>query len=349
LAKEGKEGAEFMERVVYSHLGSISRKMKVSPGRGLDNGVISLGVGRVMILTVDPVSAIPAFGMKLSAWLSVHLIASDYTTSGFDPEFAIFSYNFPTAMSSSKREEYISSVGDECKRLGVAIAAGHTGSYPGGGYTVIGAGTMFGLAPEGRYITPSMSQAGDSILMTKHAAIEATGSLALSFPRFVEQKVGPAMAKQARDMIRLCTTVKDARTARKIGIGDHGISSMHDTTEGGVLGALEEMASASGNAFEVRPTLIPRSQVADEICAALGLDPLSTMGEGALLLTCGQAKIPELRRVMSEAGIRITEVGVVKKGRGLLIRGLHGQPRRFVPGPDRYWSAYKRALRLGIH
>jgi hydrogenase expression/formation protein HypE len=349
LVGAGKEGAEFMERVVYSHLGSVSGKIRVSPGRGLDNGVISLGRGQVMIVTVDPVSAIPTLGMELSAWLSVHLIASDYTTSGLDPEFAVFSYNFPTAMSSSEREQYVRSLGEECKRLGVAIAAGHTGSYPGGGFTVIGAGTMFGLAPEGKYITPSMARMGDSILMTKHAAIEATGSLALSFPRFVEEKAGPSVARRARDMIRLCTTVKDARVARKIGVGEHGISSMHDATEGGVLGALEEMASASGNAFEVNPTNIPRSQVADEICAAFGLDPLSTMGEGALLLTCRPAKVPDLRRVMSDAGIKVAEIGVVKGGEGLLIRDLRGQLKRYVPKPDGYWSAYERAIRRGTH
>jgi hydrogenase expression/formation protein HypE len=237
MVHSGKMGPGFMERVVYDSLGRSSRRVIVGPGRGLDNAVVSLGHGKVMILTVDPISAVPRFGMKLSAWLSVHLIASDYTTSGFDPEFAIFSYNLPPTMSQSDREEYVRSVGDECKRLGVAIAAGHTGSYPGGGYTVVGAGTMLGLAPDGSYITPSMARAGDLILMTKHAAIEAAGSLALSFPKFAEQKVGSAVARRARDMIRLCTTVKDARAARKIGTGDDGISSMHDATEGGVLGA----------------------------------------------------------------------------------------------------------------
>jgi hydrogenase maturation factor len=108
------------------------------------------------------------------------------------------------------------------------------------------------------------------------------------------------------------------------------------------------MASASGNAFEVRATDVPRSRVADEVCAAFGLDPLSTMGEGALLLTCRPAKVQELRRVMSQGGIKITEVGAVKKGRGLLILGARGQPRRFVPRPDAYWSAYDRALRRGF-
>jgi hydrogenase expression/formation protein HypE len=348
LVAEGKEGPEFMEKVIYSNLGLPSRATKVGPGRGFDNGVISLGRGRVMIVTTDPVSAIPAIGMKRSAWLSVHLIASDYTTSGFDPEFAIFNYNFPPSMSTTEREEYVRSVGDECKRLGVTIAAGHTGSYPGGEFTVIGAGTMLGLAPEGKYVTPAMAKAGDLILMTKHAAIEATASLALSFPTFVERQAGLVVARRARRMVRLCTTVADARVARKVGIGSSGVSSMHDATEGGVFGALEEMASASGRAFEVEVGKIPRSKVADTVCAAFGLDSLKTMGEGALLMTCKRSNIQELVKRMSLEGISVAEIGKVKKGNGLWLRDRFGRTSRFKPRPDEYWSAYERAMKRGL-
>ena len=348
MATSGKEGPDFMEKVVYSHLGHPSQAMKVGPGRGFDNGIVSLGRGRVVIMTVDPISVIPAFGMKLSAWLSVHLIASDYTTSGFDPQFAIFSYNFPPGMSYSGREEYVRSIGDECKRLGVAIAAGHTGSYPGGGFTVIGAGSMLGLAPEGRYIAPSMARAGDAILVTKHPAIEATASLALSFPTFVEKKEGTVIARRARDMIRLCTTVKDARVARQAGLGSDGVSSMHDATEGGVLGALEEMASASGRCFEVDVANIPQSKVADGVCAAFGLNPLATMGEGALLITCNPRKIHELVRRMTSEGVPVAIIGKVKKGRGLRLRDEVGRSSRFEPGPDKYWSVYERAMKRGL-
>ena len=342
---EGKEHAGFMERAVYSHLGEHSRRVIVGPGMGLDNGIVSLEGGLVMIVTADPVSAIPSIGMKLSAWLSVHLIASDYTTSGFDPEFAIFTYNFPPRMLESEREEYVRSIGGECEKLGVSIIAGHTGSYPGGGYTVIGAGTMLGLAPAGKYLTPAMARAGDVVLMTKHAAIEATASLALSFPTFVEQKTGPVVARRGRGMVRLCTTVKDARAARKVGIGKDGVTSMHDATEGGVLGALEEMASASGKAFDVDLGSVPRSREADEICAAFGIDPLTTMGEGSLLFTCRPAKAKELEKTMSSEGIPVAEIGRVEKGNGLLLRDYHGRPRRFKPRPDGYWSAYQRAMK----
>ena len=318
--------------------------MKLGPGTGLDNGVVSIGRGRVMILTADPVSAIPGLGMSLSAWLSVHLIASDYTTSGNDPEYAIFTYNFPPAMSRADREEYVRSVGMECDLLGVAIVGGHTGSYPGSGLTVIGSGSMLGFASVRGFVAPSMARVGDAIIMTKHAAIEATCSLATSFPAFVESKVGAAYAKRARGEVRSCTTVADARAARRVGMGIRGVTSMHDATEGGILGALGEMAMASGKRFVVRPDLIPVTPESRAVCEAFGIDPLRTMGEGALLITCFPGKVPALRRALSRSGVGCADIGSVERGQGLVIRDSSGRGYSFASDGDAYWGAYERAL-----
>ena len=109
----GKAPPEVMEGLVYSHLGKKRRTVLVGPGRGLDNAAISLPGRRCVVVTTDPVSMIPALGSRTSAWLSVHHIASDLTTSGIDPEFATFSFNYPREMSIPEREEYLRSVGDE--------------------------------------------------------------------------------------------------------------------------------------------------------------------------------------------------------------------------------------------
>ena len=345
MARSGKEGSEFMEKVVYPSLGSGSRKVVVGPGRGLDNAVVRVGDGRVMIVTVDPVSVVPAMGAELSARLSVHLIASDIATSGADPEYATFSYNFPPEMKDRERTKYVRALGAECGRLGISIIAGNTGTYPGGGYTVVGAGTMIGFAGEGGYVTPSMARTGDDLLMTKHAAIEAAASLAFSFPEFVERQAGAAAARKARSLVNLCTTVADARAGRGAGLGEDGVTSMHDATEGGVLGGLDEMASASRKEFVVDPRLVPVSREAAAVCSAFGLDPLETMGEGALLITCRPQATPTVGSLLRAEGIEVTRIGGVREGSGLTLARGAGRPRRYRGGRDPYWSAYEVAER----
>ncbi len=331
-----------MRRAVFHHLGARSRRVRVGPGTGFDNAVVSLGRGRVLIVTVDPISVVPGFGSRLSAWLGVHLVASDYTASGSDPEFATFTYNFPQSMQSSDREKFIRGIGSECKKLGISVIGGNTGSYPGASFTVVGTGSMLGTAAESGYVTPAMAQVGDRVLMTKHAAIEATGSLANSFPALMEDKLGRTVAGRAKRVIHACSTVEDARTARRVGVGKDALTSMHDATEGGVLGALWEMASASHHAFEVDPSRIPVPGVVAKVCQVFGLDPLRTMGEGSLLLTCNPRRAEELSRRMARAGSPAAEIGVVKEGTGLWLSSGRGR-QKFEPGPDGYWEAYSAA------
>lgn len=344
----GKASPGFMKEVVYASLGRKSRKLVIGPRKGSDNAVIAAGVGRIMILTVDPVSIIPSLGMELSAWLSVHLIASDYTTSGLKPEYATFSFNFPLELEETDREEYVRSIGKECRRLGIAVAAGHTGSYPGAGFTVIGAGSMFGFGRRGGYVDPSMAKPGDAILMTKQAGIEATASLALSFPRHVESKVGHDNVSRAWKLVKSCSTVADALTAARIGLGSSGITSMHDATEGGVLGGLDEMAFASGTAFHVGEGKIYVSEEVGAVCGAFGLDPLGSLSEGTLLVTCNPERLEDLRQEFDGSGIPIWEIGSVRDGAGLWVTKGSRRPKRIKPGADRYWVAYNDAMGAGL-
>jgi hydrogenase expression/formation protein HypE len=348
LVRSGKLPAGFMSEVVYASLGKEARRVKVGPGRGLDNGVVSAGGGRVLIHTADPVSAVPAFGMKLSAWLSVNLLASDFTTSGARPEYAVFSYDFPQRMSSLDAAEYIRSVGEECRELGVSIVGGHTGSYPGAEFTVIGAGWMFGFGAEGGYVTPAMARPGDVVVMTKHAAIEAAASLAMSFPGYTEGKVGARVARRASEMLRLCSTVAEAATASKVGVGREGVTSMHDATEGGVLGGLAEMAAASGHAFSVELERIPVTEEASAVCSAFGIDPLTSLGEGALLLTCRPRVAEGLLRRSRRSGIQATAIGTVGDGSGLWVSRKGRRARQTRPRADGYWRAYLAGVRSGL-
>jgi len=344
----GKLDRQTMARVVFPSTGRPSRRVLLGPGRGLDNAVVSVGGARRMLMTTDPVSIVPSLGMKASAWLSVHLIASDYTTSGLKPEFATFTYNLPRELRLSDAEDYLRSVGRECARLGVTVVAGHTGSYPGGGFTVVGGGTMFGFCYEGDYVDPTMALPGDAILMTKGAAIEAATMLARSFPEYVGRTAGRAAYGRARRRLRECSTVKDALTASSLGLGPGGVTSMHDATEGGVLGGLEEMADASKTAFVVE---LPRVHVATDclaICRAFKINPLTTVSEGSLLLTCNAARVEELQAKLVRRGIPAHQIGSVRKGRGLWVKGAEGSEQRAAAAADRYWAAYERSVRAGL-
>ncbi len=348
--QQGKVPREFLEKAVFSHLGAKRAALMVGPGHGLDNAVISLGGKNVLLVTSDPLSVVPSLGMKESAWLSVHLLASDLTTSGVSPQFAMFDLNLPPEIGLPDVGEYLAAMGDECRRLGIAIAGGHTGRYPGSGYTVVGGGTMFSVADGGAYVTPAMARPGDSVVITKGAAIGATAVLAHSFPETISDKAGAAVLKKARSRLRDCSTVKDAQVAASLGIHE-SVTSMHDATEGGVLGGLLELSSACGLPVVAKREAIHVPTEAAVVCAAFGIDPLTSTSEGTLIITCRPGAAPGLKAALEKRRIGSYEIGRVGrrgKGTGLWLSVDGSEPEPHVPGQDGYWKAYSVAVARGL-
>ena len=346
----GKVPRDFLESVVFSNLGAKRSALLVKPGHGLDNAVISLGSKRVLLVTSDPLSVIPSIGMKGSAWLSVHLLASDLTTSGVSPQFAMLDLNLPPEMSLPSVGEYLKAVGDECRKLGIAIAGGHTGRYPGSGYTVVGGGMMFGVADEDSYVTPAMARPGDVVLITKGAAVGATAILSRAFPETVSKKAGAALLRKAKGRLRDCSTVKDAQAAASVGLRV-SVTSMHDATEGGVLGGLFELSSACGLPIFVTLEKIHVPDEAAAVCRAFGLDPLTTTSEGTLLVTCRGEAVEDVQEALAKENVESYAVGRIgprSRGKGLWVSSGGSKPRPHTPGPDKYWDAYSLAVERGM-
>ena len=345
----GKVDRDFLRRVLVKNLGTTNPDVLVGPGMGLDNAVISIGGGRVMVVTADPISIIPSVGMEDSAWLTVHELASDLLTSGVKPQFAVLDYNLPPALGMDDFERYVKAVGKECSRLGIAIIGGHTGKYPGSDFSVVGGGMMMGTAAETEYVTPRMIQDGDDVIMTKGSAIEATAVLARAFPRTVEVKLGGDVAETARGYFRLCSTVEDALVAGSVGLRSKGVTSMHDATEGGVLGALYELAQSSDRALEVDRERILLSEVSRGVCGLFGLDPVLTVSEGTLIVTSRPRRSSQVIERLSKRGIESRIIGRAgKKGRRKLVVSSGGKRREYVPPKfDPYWKAYADGLENG--
>ena len=344
----GKVDARFFEAVIAPRLGARRPEVLVGPAPGLDNGIVRVAPGRVLAVTTDPLSLIPALGPEDSAWLSVHLLASDLATSGLAPQFAVVDFNLPPHMGAAEFERYWEAMHQEFKNLGIAVVAGHTGRFLGCDYTIIGGGALFALGSEDAYVTPAMARPGDVVLLTKGAAIATTGLLARAFPETVGRALGRAGLERAQGFFRQFSVVEEALAAASVGVRERGARAMHDATEGGVLGALYELAEAAGLGLEVELSRIPVAEETRQICELFEIDPYWALGEGALVVACPPERAPRVREAVEARGVPVAEVGRLlppQEGRWVVARG----ERRPLepPAADPYWAAYRRALERG--
>ena len=309
-----------------------------------------LGIERatVLICTTDPLSFIPSLGPRDSAWLSIHLIASDIATSGFAPQYGIFDLNLPPAMSDSILARYWRAFHEECSQLGVSIVSGHTGRYVGCGYTIIGGGVMMAVCPRNRYLSSTMAEEGNDLILTKGAAIETTAVLSRSFPRTVRRALGQRLFQNAWKYLRKVTTVEDALTASSVGVRNDGVTAMHDATEGGVTSALIDLANSSQVGLRLEEDQIQISSETAEVCKLFRIDPLCSLSEGSLVIASKPFATGKILKKLASKGLAATVVGrLVPRERGLRATSPKGESRLRYPTVDPYWVAYSKATAKG--
>jgi len=345
----GKIGQEAFDRWIAPHLGAERREVLVGPRMGVDGAIVRIGAGRVMAVTTDPLSLIPALGPEDSARLACRLLASDAWTSGIPPAFASCSFHLPPDLPEATFGAYLEAMHDEWKRLEIGVVTGHTGRYEGCALTIIGAATLIGLGDEGRYLSPAFVQTGDRILVTKGCAIEATAVAARLFPGRLGAVLEPPAFERARALLDQISVIEDCRALIHVGVRGRGVTCLHDATEGGVLGALVELARASEKDLRVEKSRIPLSEEARAACEIFGIDPYWTLSEGTLIATVRPELVAAARASLEEAGILVADVGeVIGSGGKLWLTEIDGDVRPLsIPESDPYWAAYGRAVREG--
>lgn len=349
VSPTGKLAPQDFDRLIAPHLGAARGEVLLGPRPGVDAAIVRVGAGRVMALTTDPLSLVPALGPERSAWLACHLIASDLWTTGIPPAFASVSLNLPPDLDDDALAAYARAMGETWAALGVAVVTGHTGRFDGCALPIAGAATLIGLGDESRYVGPPFVADGDRVIVTKGCAIETTAIAAHLFP----EKLGAALDEdglaRARAMIELVSVVADCRAAIAAGVRDRGVSMLHDATEGGVTGALVEAARACGRDLRVERAKIPLSAEAIAACEAFGIDPWWALSEGTLIAFARPARAAAVLDELKSAGIEAVEAGEAVPGTGIVwMTEPDGKVTR-VAGTqtDPYWEAYARAVREG--
>ena len=346
----GKLSPARFARHIAPHLGARRDDILAGPGVGRDCAIMRLPVGRVMALTTDPLSIVPALGLEASARLSCHLLASDLWTSAIAPQYATVSFDLPASLDDDDFDTYWLAMSEEWEALGVAVVAGHTGRYPDGESTLIGAATLIGIGDEDAYLTPDAARPGDGVIVTKGCAIEATAVAAHLVPARLGERIGAGGVERARGWLSRVSVVEDCRTLLGPTLERRVATALHDATEGGVLGGLLELAMASRHDLSIERAHIPLAAEARGACEALGgIDPYWTLAEGALIATVKPGRAMAALTALAAAGIVAAEVGVVVPGRGqLIVREEDGTSTTIAePEPDPYWPAYERAVREG--
>jgi hydrogenase maturation factor len=218
-------------------------------------------------------------------------------------------------------------LGSQCRTLGITLCGGHTEITDAVTRPVV-SGMMAGTVKRKHLIDKRNIGPGDRIIMTKAAGLEGTTIIAREFKdKLTQLGLSRSEIEAAKQFLSHIPILKEARIAAR----GHGVTGMHDATEGGVATAISELAQISGHKITVHVDTIQCRPLTQKICRLLDIDPLGLIGSGSLLICCPPDKSRHLVQTLRTAGIEAAVIGEVRPEAGGVEAFRKGKP---VDWPD---------------
>jgi len=332
-----KFSLDVLEKRVFPFVGNNDPDIILGAAFGEDVALTRIG-GDVLVSHVDPiVGAISNIG-----WLAVHVACNDIATSGAPPRWILLLVLVPALDDEDLLEQIMRDASRAAKEIGVSIIGGHTG-YSSGLSRSLVAVTAMGTASGRKLVRTSGAQTGDHVLVTKGIALEGTAILAQDFSDIAQ---GFGLSEQdleeAHHLLGEVSVVPEALI-----LAEHGATTMHDVTRGGILETLLELAQLSKVCIEVDDSRLPIPSVVGRFAQAFQFDPLRMISSGTLAATVPPDRIADVTGALTKIGTLSADVGRVTDGVGVRLHRkeetLHY--RRIRCEEDelaRMWTLYPR-------
>jgi len=308
--KVGKLDSELLREIVFKNITYRRDEVLIRPEIGEDCAVVDFGE-YACVLSTDPITgAVNEVGR-----LAVNIACNDIASSGVEPLGLMFTVLAPEGTTEEDIDEIMRQAGEAAAALHVEIIGGHTEITTAVNKIVIST-TAIGRKQKNGIISSSGAVVGDSVVLTKTAGLEGTAILAHDWEDRLKKHLGSEVVENAKGMMGQISVVPEGIIA-----GEIGATSMHDVTEGGLLGAVWEICEASGVGVRIEGEKIKIAPETRKICEFFNIDPLKLISSGCMLMTIPkekeQALLERLKKENIEAGV-IGEIIDIQEGRYLL-------------------------------
>lgn len=308
VMKIGKVPENVLERSVFKQLHTKRKEVLLGAGIGEDCAAVKLAEDEIFILSTDPITGTA----KDIGKLAIQITVNDLASSGAEPVGVLLTILLPENAKESHLKQIMSQMEEACAAANVQIMGGHTEVTTVVNQPVV---TVCGVGKvkDGKLVQTSGAKVGMDIIVSKWIGIEGTSIIAKEKEEELKTRFSASFIEQAKELDCYLSVLPEASIAVKC-----GVAAMHDITEGGIFGALWEMAEASGIGLDIDVKKIPIRQETVEICEFYGINPYRLISSGSMLIAAEDGN--SLVRELEKAGIHAVVIGKATEGKERMIR-----------------------------
>lgn len=304
--KEGKLDFDDLKKIIFNNKTIKREEVKIRNDVGEDCTVIDFGECEG-IFSTDPITGAD----KNIGKLAVHINCNDIASSGGEPLGMLVTILAPVDSTLDEINEVMKEIDEEAAKIGVEIVGGHTEVTSAVNKLVISV-TVIGKNIKGASVKTGGAKLNDDIVVTKTLGIEGTYILINDHYERVKDILTEDEINFGRRLIDNISVLKEGRICREF-----GVNSMHDITEGGLLGGIFEVAMACGKGFKIYKDKVPVLDITKKICEEFKIDPLRLISSGSMLITTCNGD--NLVKKLKEHGINAEVIGKICDKNTVLI------------------------------
>lgn len=329
--KSGKISVNVLKRSVFKQIRAKREEVVNGAGMGADCAVFTFADGD---MTVSCIQEAPVAVQEDSAFLReaaeiaqeaggaessgksgnnfaerrtmaqlIQKCANNLAAKGAQPVAVLITLLLPENTEEPDIKKLMAEADGACQELHMQIAGGQTRVTTA---VKVPCGVVTGIGKISKETHHRLRGAapGQDVVISKWIGLEGTSLLARQYGELLSERLPVYFVEEAAGFDRLLSVVPEAATAVK-----SGVCAMHDVSEGGIFGALWELAEGAGVGLTIDLKKLPLRQETVEVCECCNVNPYELLSGGCLLMTCedGSALVSALRA----EGIAAVTVGKV--------------------------------------
>ena len=301
---------------------SVLKQTAKGTGVGVDCALFAVPEGQILAWCAQEAAvAVQAETGEVAAL--IQKAANNLATTGAKPVFAQLAIMLPEGFLEADIKEMMVQAVEACRACGMEIKGGDTNVTSAVNKPVLTVNAI-GIVPEGKSHSFDMAKAGQDIVVSKWIGLEATSILAKSYEKKLLRRYPSYLVEEAQGFDRYLSVLPEAAIA-----AENGAAAMHDMSQGGVFGALWELAEGAKLGLDVDLKKIPIRQETVEVCEVCGVNPYEMRSTGSLLITAQDGAA--LAESLNRAGIPAVVIGKLTDSQDRIVR--NEEEVRFLDRP----------------